>query len=48
MPGGHYCPKCDTELEWTDDEPDVGIVGGWWCPSCDEPVESDPPDWQDE
>lgn len=44
MPGGHYCPDCDTELDWEDDDPDVGIVGGWFCPKCEKPVEGDYPD----
>jgi hypothetical protein len=30
-----HCPKCDKEMEYIDDEPDVNIVGGWACDACD-------------
>ena len=36
-----YCPKCDTELEYQEDEPDVGVVGGYFCPRCEEVVDAD-------
>mgnify|MGYP000857363700 FL=1 len=31
----HECPKCGKEMEYQEDEPDVGITGGWYCRECD-------------
>lgn len=30
------CPKCDTDMESEEDDPEVGIVGGWYCGVCEE------------
>ena len=35
------CPKCDHEMERTENEPDVNVIGGWSCDTCDEFV----PEW---
>lgn len=29
------CPKCDTDMERIEGEPDVNVVGGWECADCE-------------
>jgi primosomal protein N' len=30
----HRCPACDLEMEYQEDESDVGVVGGYYCHHC--------------
>lgn len=40
----HECPECGADMEWQDEESDVGIAG-WECPNCGY---SEPGDYPDE
>lgn len=35
------CPKCGSEMEANEAEPDVNVVAGWACVQCGEFV----PEW---
>lgn len=35
------CPMCEFQMEWQEDDPDVGIFRGWYCPHCDKTIDPD-------